>query len=459
VVAFLVYNANLRLIDSEDSLPARYLPLAIWRTGTLYLDTFEWEMNTGRPKGYWTIRLRGHSISSYPIVTPVLVTPLYGPAAYYLARTEWDPRKSMFISAAMEKLCASLIAVASVVVMYLVLAGMVSARSALLLTTAYAFGTNTWVTSSQAMWQHGLSELLLAIVLYAAPRSEQRARWAAVAGICCALMAANRPADGLMALAVSAWFLRPATWRPFLTAAAPVAIATVAFNVGVYGKLSGGYGYLLSHAFPAQHATLEGMVGLLVSPAKGLMVFSPFFIILLAASPRRFRQGGQRRLAILLTLGVALELLLYGRSVWNSYSFGPRYLSGSLPAMIWLIAPVVDAMKRPLRLALIGTIAFAIGMQTVGAFYYPSSGTEILYRREPWTLWHPLFNTVIRDFQAGPIMPGVIGRRMGGERTSRPITSTTIRRDRALLESAQFAKSEDGQHVALGSQCRPKHTY
>jgi hypothetical protein len=47
-------------------------------------------------------------------VTPILVKSLYGPAADYLARTGWDPRKSIFISAAMEKRCASLIAVASV---------------------------------------------------------------------------------------------------------------------------------------------------------------------------------------------------------------------------------------------------------------------------------------------------------------------------------------------------------
>jgi hypothetical protein len=81
VVAFVVYNTNLRLIDAGDTFPARYQPLAFWRTGTLHLDLFAKPMNTGYSTVFWTVRLRGHDESNYPIVTPVLVTPLYAPAA------------------------------------------------------------------------------------------------------------------------------------------------------------------------------------------------------------------------------------------------------------------------------------------------------------------------------------------------------------------------------------------
>ena len=240
VVAFVVYNANLRLIDSGDTFPARYLPLAIWRTGTLHLDLFNTEMNTGYSPVYWTVRLRGHDQSAYPIVTPVLVTPLYAPAAYYLSRTGWNPQRVRVISAVMEKLCASLIAATSVAVMYLVLLGIASPRTALILTIAYAFGTNTWVTSSQAMWQHGLGELLLATVLYAAPRAEERPRWSFVAGVCCALMAFNRPADGIMVMAVSAYFLRARMWKAFLIPAAALSAALLAYNVLVFGAATAG---------------------------------------------------------------------------------------------------------------------------------------------------------------------------------------------------------------------------
>ena len=100
------------------------------------------------------------------------------------------------------------------------------------------------------------------------------------------------------------------------------------------------------------------------------------------------------------------QLVLYGRTQWDGgFCFGPRYLSGLLPVMIWLIAPLVDSMRRPLRFAFGTLIAVAIAVQAAGAFFYPSSGIDEVYRREPWTLWHPLYNTVIRDIRAGRVPP------------------------------------------------------
>lgn len=410
VVAFAVYNANLRTIGAGDSFPARYLPLAIWRTGTLHLEIFDTEMNTGHGPVYWTVRLRGHEQSRYPIVIPVLITPLYAPAAYYLSGRGWNAHRVRAISAAMEKLCASLIAAASVAIMYLVLLGVASPRTALILTIAYAFGTNTWVTSSQALWQHGLGELLLATVLYAAARAEERPRWSLVAGVCCVLMVFNRPGDGMMTIAVSAYFLQARTWKSFLVPAVALSAPLLVYNVLVFGAVTGGY----AHMNPGRYLSdtvQDGVAGLLVSPAKGLFVFSPFLVLLLAVSPRRFHEAGQKRLSLLLIAGLICQLIVYGRTQWaGGFCFGPRYLSGLLPVMIWLIAPLVDSMKRPLRLAVVALIAVAIAVQAVGAFYYPSSGMDAVYEREHWTLWHPRYNTVITDFHAGAVIPPSLRR-------------------------------------------------
>ncbi len=55
--------------------------------------------------------------------------------------------------------------------------GSVSAPIALLLTLAYAFGTTTWVIGSQALWQHGMAELLVigALSLLTVPCTAPRA--------------------------------------------------------------------------------------------------------------------------------------------------------------------------------------------------------------------------------------------------------------------------------------------
>ena len=84
MVCFLVYNANLRVIGSGDSLPARYLPLILWKDGTLKLDANArlvahgysmvnpWDRPAGisgkvryfEPWAYWMVRTRQHELAS-----------------------------------------------------------------------------------------------------------------------------------------------------------------------------------------------------------------------------------------------------------------------------------------------------------------------------------------------------------------------------------------------------------
>ena len=64
-------------------------------------------------------------------------------------------------SRVMEKLSASLVAALSAALLYRLLRRRAAPPVALLLTLAYAYGTTTWVISSQALWQHGMAELLV----------------------------------------------------------------------------------------------------------------------------------------------------------------------------------------------------------------------------------------------------------------------------------------------------------
>ena len=64
----------------------------------------------------------------------------------------------------MEKLAASLLAAIASVLMFLVLRRE-GIRWALPLALVFAFGTDTWMISSQALWQHGSGELLVALAL------------------------------------------------------------------------------------------------------------------------------------------------------------------------------------------------------------------------------------------------------------------------------------------------------
>src|SRR5262249_49683029 len=161
------------------AFPARYLPFAIWRYHTVLLDPIATLTAQGRGRtAHWMVRAPGgHVISLYPVVLPVLIAPLYLPAVGYLHLAGWTDGRLDHTARVMEKLSASLVAALSAALLYLLLRRRAAAPTALLLTLAYAFGTTTWVISSQALWQHGMAELLVigALLLLTAPCTAPRA--------------------------------------------------------------------------------------------------------------------------------------------------------------------------------------------------------------------------------------------------------------------------------------------
>jgi hypothetical protein len=53
VLAFLLFNANFRLIAVGDSFPARFIPFVVWSRGTMALDGLAAEVRMAHPYPYW----------------------------------------------------------------------------------------------------------------------------------------------------------------------------------------------------------------------------------------------------------------------------------------------------------------------------------------------------------------------------------------------------------------------
>jgi hypothetical protein len=244
----LVYNANGRAISAGDAFPARYLPFAIWRHHTLRLDPVAPLVAQGRgATAFWMLSMPGgHFISLYPVVQPVLLAPLYLPAVGYLHLKGWTENRLDHTARVMEKLAASLVAALSAALLYRLLRRRAAAKTAVLLTLAYAFGTTTWVISSQALWQHGMAQLLVigALLLLTGPSTAPRAL---AAGLLCGLIAGNRPPDAVLAAALGAYGLFWAGRRRegLLAAAAALPMGLVLlYNLAVAGHVAGGYGLM-----------------------------------------------------------------------------------------------------------------------------------------------------------------------------------------------------------------------
>jgi hypothetical protein len=370
----LVYNANLRSISGADTYPARYLPFAIWQYHTVFLDEVANVAAQGRGDGaFWMLhRPDGHIISLYPVVLPVLIAPLYLPAVHYLHERGWTDGRLDYVARVMEKLTASFLAAFSVSMLLLLLRRRAGPRDALLLTLAYAFGTTTWVISSQALWQHGIAEVLVIGVLLflTAPCTAPRTF---AAGLLLGLIAANRPPDVVLAAALGAYGLLWAGRRRAVLLSAVAAMPMVLvllYNLRAAGNVAGGYG-VIGRARFFQHDLLVGLSGLLISPTRGLLVFSPFLLFLALAFRHQPRSREERGLTLAMSVGVAVQIVLYAKADWRSgLSWGPRYMTDLLPLLVWMLVPVVTALRGVGRLVFLLAVGVAVALEGLGAFAY-----------------------------------------------------------------------------------------
>jgi len=383
VLALVVYNANGRVIGSGDTLPARFLPFALLEHGTIYVDPVRAATTGGWPAPYW-IRPspNGHWVSTYPIATPLLVSPLYMPAVVWRRMTDAPESSLPIVGMVMEKVAASLVASAMVAWFYLLLRRRAPRRDALLLAAALGFATNTWMSGSQALWQHGVAELLVVAALWwltAPPTAGNIAAAGAAAG----LLAANRPPDALLAAAFGLLALdgerrRHLHW--FVLAAAVPALATLSYNVSIVGHVSGGYA--MGRAAREGFFGLPigpGLAGLLLSPTKGLLVFSPFLLFVPLGFVHAWRDRRERWTAGVLAGGVLAQLLLYARTDWRAgFSYGPRFLADALPILVWLLPPALRGLSAAGRAVFLAACLLSVAPQAIGAFFYSGYSDHVI---------------------------------------------------------------------------------
>lgn len=414
LICFVVYNANLRQIGSGDTLPARYLPLILWHDHTLDLDanaqlvahghsmiadrykngSNDSKINYFEPSAYWMAETRRHQLASlYPVVTPLLVAPLYLPAVVWLDHRGWEQPRIDRVAELMEKISASFLASLASVLMFLVLRRE-KVRWPMPLACVFAFGTNTWMISSQALWQHSGGEFLIALALLLVVANASPLR-IALLGAVCVLMAANRPPDALIAGALVlfiVWSRRRTSLWLLAGGAVPLA-ALLYYNLHFIGDIAGGYA--LAKVPPNQffHFSLSGLAGLLISPARGLLVFTPFLVFVPVGLMQRLRTTGSKGLAVALSFAVVAQFLLYSQADWRAgVSWGPRWLTDLLPILMWLLAPTLLVLRSRVRWLIILAMAASVVVQTIGAFWYTKASDERIFAGAPGSMrgaWNP----------------------------------------------------------------------
>ena len=270
-----------------------------------------------------------------------------------------------------ETLIASFYTAAAVAVVYLTARRQVGGAAAVGTALMFAFGTSAWSTASRVLWQHGPSLLAVSAAVYGLHRKTQSPRTLAWMGFAVACAYTFRPTNVLTVLALSAWVLwrmRLRAW-PYLLGAAAVALPWCAFNEWTYRTLLPPY-YAAGRLEPFTRKFWEAMAGNLVSPARGLLVFSPILLLVGWGVGRKIRRGtlgleGAVCAAVPLAHWFVISSFPHW---WAGHSFGPRFFTDVLPYLMFFVAEPMEALlmewrARPVRLAvwvLVGGVSVSI---------------------------------------------------------------------------------------------------
>ena len=354
LLLFVIYNSNFRSTRSEDTLPARYLPFSLLLDHNIYLDQWIQPRIRGpEDQPYFVHKPHDHWISSYPIILPVLITPLYVLPAWWLSRQSPPlyPHSFIFnvIVNTMEKLSASLIAALSGAVLFLALRKVASRNVSLGVALIYGLASNTWAISSQALWRQGLTELSFTFLLWALlrlPDSPYAPSWA---GIALGVAAANKPLEGILILALLVYFAGHRQWKNLLLFLAPLAVLglpVLAFNLHFFVSFLGVYSVRTLAMEGGLHSPfvtrlVAGLLGTMVSPSRGALIYMPWIAFALWGAARLWKDNNPGWSRPLIVAVAAIHVVQVGGiDWWGGWNFGPRYFTDLLPFFAWFLVPV-----------------------------------------------------------------------------------------------------------------------
>jgi hypothetical protein len=382
-VALIVFLANGRTIPGGDSVPAKSLPLSILRHGNFYLDQL---VTPGEKKiPYYLVESGGHYLSDYPVGAALMALPFYAPSVI----CGISPSSRIFSE--LEKISAATIVALSALILYMAAARVTAHWMAILLALIYALGTTSLSVSSQALWQHGPAQLALSAVIYCLVRARDDPRFAGYAGLPLAFEVITRPPDALIAVPLGLYVLvsfRREIWT-FIASAIPPVAFQLWYNATYFGipfriqfftqAASAGGQRVPSAGFWATPLT-EGLAAVMLSPGRGLLFYSPIFILSFVGLALAWRRNGDVLIRYL-GIGAGLSILLIAK--WHKTSggesFGPRLLADISPIMAFALFPLADSIRDRRALAATFAIlaAWSITANSFGAF--------IGYRA--WNVW------------------------------------------------------------------------
>ncbi len=412
LLAFLFFNANGREIGSYDSQPQKYLALEIAAHHSLGLGRVIGRVPALADRPAFVLDRHGIYRSAYPLPSALVA----GAVAWTLSGLRLVDLDAPLAANLVAKTTASALTALLVACAFLAARRRVRLGGAAVITLALGAGTNLWGSVSQTLWQQETSLCALMAAVLLLESNDATVRRALGAGTLLGVAGWARPqlAPVVAVLAASMIVRWRARGALGLVPLAGVMAVAIAINLSWFGSVLGA-----TPSLEAMHGALHrtsgsisrtpwiSAAGLLFSPSRGLLVFSPIVAFALAGLPSARREGWRSNL---LWCGVAAasEFVAYSfYSVWwGGHTYGPRYMLDLLPLLVPLAAAGIPPVtrRRAASVCAVAALAWSVGVAALGAFVYPAdvwnnnpTNVDLFHGR----LWDWRDSQIVRAAHAG----------------------------------------------------------
>ncbi|MCI0458800.1 MAG: hypothetical protein L0Z62_17715 [Gemmataceae bacterium] len=374
----LVTEGNWEISEFVGAVPASYR-VADWG---------------GQP--YCVTQTSGSVYSSYPAGMVVFAAPV-ALAARLTGADLTRPR----VQERLEKWTAAWVAACCLGLFFLVALHLDGPSAAAVTTFLLAVGSVVFSTVGQALWQHGGVIFWSLVVLLVEFRSGGRPSLAGgvLQGAGCSLMVACRLSAALFVIPFGLWVLARSPRRAAVVGAS-AALAYLPWAMlydSIYGTPFGPSAGQMAGANWAW--TSEAFLGVLVSPARGLLVYQPWLILgALTFLPLGWlRPAGQAdgpaprgwHWFCLTVIGLQVGLVAGWCCWWGGHCWGSRLLAEVVPLGALLCVRPIGMLcrRRAGRVVLAGLALTAFLIHAVGVYWEPCWEVRVGLDRNPEVLW------------------------------------------------------------------------
>ena len=352
VLALAVYRLVTvpELYNRSDPLLIVPTTLSILHDGDLDLSEYGDEID---PAFHGVLFLDGRPYNRYPIGASLVILPLVLVADRVLPPSPMPMAHALAIAA----IVAKVLAAASVALLFVLLVELTGRRSlALALALVFAFATVHFSIHAGGLFTHNVVIPLLLIALCLLVQRDVGVVAASAVPLAAAFATRPTCAPVIALLAVHVARHRRHAFPAFALLGTAIAALFVGWSLWMYGMPLPPYYVSYDHTAPYVMSVgrfAQGLIGHLVSPNRGVFVFTPILIFSVWGMARALRSRtpdtALDRTLALAVLAHWIMISVLARKWWAGWSFGPRHVVEIFPLLVVLLVPAIDAWRASSR--------------------------------------------------------------------------------------------------------------